>query len=131
MDTHSRADEEAALLDKRLQLTLLFDFYGELLTYKQRMVYEMYYQNDLSLSEIGEELHISRQAVQDQLKRSENILEGYESKLRLLERFLEHQKSVKAIMEILDTLEESESQLPASWIYSIEKVKKIAGEMLK
>ncbi len=51
-----------------LQLTLLYDFYGELLTEKQKLVYEMYYQNDLSLSEIGEELSISRQAVRDQLK---------------------------------------------------------------
>ena len=51
-----------------LQLTLLYDFYGELLTEKQKLVYEMYYQNDLSLSEIEKELSISRQAVRDQLK---------------------------------------------------------------
>lgn len=61
-----------------LQLTLLYDFYGELLTEKQKLVYDMYYQNDLSLSEIGEELSISRQAVRDQIKRVESILQNYE-----------------------------------------------------
>ena len=60
-----------------LQLTLLYDFYGELLTEKQKLVYDMYYQNDLSLSEIGEELSISRQAVRDQIKRVESILQNY------------------------------------------------------
>lgn len=118
-------------MDERLQLTLLFDFYGELLTDKQRLVYEMYYQNDLSLSEIGEELSISRQAVRDQLKRTENILRGYESKLRLLERFLEQQKSVKAIKQILDSMEQTGCHLPQEWVLSIEKLKQIAGEMLK
>ena len=57
-------------MDDILQLTLLYDFYGELLTEKQKQVYELHYQNDLSLTEIGEELSISRQAVRDQLKRT-------------------------------------------------------------
>ena len=61
-------------MDDILQLTLLYDFYGELLTEKQKQVYELHYQNDLSLTEIGEELSISRQAVRDQLKRTEKIL---------------------------------------------------------
>ena len=47
-------------MDDILQLTLLYDFYGELLTEKQKQVYELHYQNDLSLTEIGEELSISR-----------------------------------------------------------------------
>ena len=65
-------------MDDILQLTLLYDFYGELLTEKQKQVYELHYQNDLSLTEIGEELSISRQAVRDQLKRTEKILLDYE-----------------------------------------------------
>ena len=60
-------------MDDILQLTLLYDFYGELLTEKQKQVYELHYQNDLSLTEIGEELSISRQAVRDQLKRTEKM----------------------------------------------------------
>ena len=79
-----------------LQLTLLYDFYGELLTEKQKLVYEMYYQNDLSLSEIGQELSISRQAVRDQLKRAEKILQNYEKKLQLEEMEKEETLSCKA-----------------------------------
>ena len=74
-------------MDDILQLTLLYDFYGELLTEKQKQVYELHYQNDLSLTEIGEELSISRQAVRDQLKRTEKILLDYEEKLQLVSRF--------------------------------------------
>ena len=74
-------------MDDILQLTLLYDFYGELLTEKQKQVYELHYQNDLSLTEIGEELSISRQAVRDQLKRTEKILQDYEEKLQLVSRF--------------------------------------------
>lgn len=61
-------------MDEILHLTLLYDFYGELLTEKQKQVFDLHYQDDLSLSEIGEELSISRQAVRDQLKRTEKIL---------------------------------------------------------
>ena len=67
-------------MDDILQLTLLYDFYGELLTEKQKQVYELHYQNDLSLTEIGE-------AVRDQLKRTEKILLDYEEKLQLVSRF--------------------------------------------
>ena len=74
-------------MDDILQLTLLYDFYGELLTEKQKQVYELHYQNDLSLTEIGEELSISRQAVRDQLKRTEKIPLDYEEKLQLVSRF--------------------------------------------
>ena len=118
-------------MEERLQLTLLYDFYGELLTDKQKVVYEMYYQNDLSLSEIGEELQISRQAVRDQLKRTEHILRDYEMKLRLLERFLIQRESVMAMKKILDNMEHTSYHLPAELINSIEKIKQIAGEMLK
>lgn len=61
-------------MDEILHLTLLYDFYGELLTEKQKQVFDLHYQDDLSLSEIGEELSISRQAVRDQLKRTEKSL---------------------------------------------------------
>ena len=74
-------------MDEILHLTLLYDFYGELLTEKQKQVFDLHYQDDLSLSEIGEELSISRQAVRDQLKRTEKILMDYEQKLGLVARF--------------------------------------------
>ena len=91
-------------MDEILKLTLLYDFYGELLTKKQKQVYEMHYQNDLSLSEIGEELSITRQAVRDQLKRTEKILVDYEEKLQLVERFGQQQKTVSKIKDILEEI---------------------------
>lgn len=68
--------------------SLLFDFYGDLLTDHQKSVYEAYIQEDLSLSEIAQDAGISRQGVHDMIKRCRHILEGYEEKLHLVERFL-------------------------------------------
>ncbi len=67
----------------------LYDFYGELLTESQREILEMYYFEDLSLSEIAETRGTSRAAVHDLIRRSEEKLAGYEEKLHLVERFLE------------------------------------------
>ena len=66
-----------------LKTTLLYDFYGELLTDKQKEIYELFYQNDMSLSEIAGELEISRQAVRDQLKRAKKYFLTHEEKLGL------------------------------------------------
>lgn len=74
------------LLNKAGRIVSLYDIYGNLLTPKQRDVIRLYYEEDLSLGEIAEELKISRQAVYDILKRSEQALERYEKKLGLLER---------------------------------------------
>lgn len=115
-------------MEELLKLTLLYDFYGELLTEKQKQVYELHYQNDLSLSEIGQELSISRQAVRDQLKRTEKILMDYEEKLSLVERFLEHKEAIRQMKDILDSIEPSEiSPVTAK---SIAKVKRIADDIL-
>ena len=92
-------------MDEILHLTLLYDFYGELLTQKQKQAFELHYQYDLSLSEIGTELSISRQAVRDQLKRTENILLGYEEKLGLVKRFQEQKKAVQKMREIMEDME--------------------------
>ena len=77
--------------------TYLYDFYGELLTEHQRNVYEDFVLNDFSLSEIAEEAGISRQGVHDLVKRCDRILEGYEEKLHLLERFLKMKQQITRI----------------------------------
>ena len=71
----------------RLRQTMLLDFYGELLTDKQRECYDLHYNEDLSLSEIAEQLSISRQGVWDNIRRAEMSLSEYEEKTGLLERF--------------------------------------------
>ena len=67
--------------------SLLYDFYGELLTKHQKEIYEDFMLNDLSLGEIAKERGISRQGVYDLVKRCDKILDGYEEKLQLVERF--------------------------------------------
>lgn len=88
-------------MDKLLRCTLLYDFYGELLTEHQKLIYEDYVLNDLSLSEIAESNGISRQAVHDIVKRCEKALEGYEEKLHLLDKFLSSKKVVEKMNKLI------------------------------
>jgi predicted DNA-binding protein YlxM (UPF0122 family) len=92
------------MYDKIVQIALLFDFYGQLLTDKQIEIIEMYYNNDLSLGEISEQHGISRQGVYDTLKRAERTLYEYEEKLGLVDRFIQQKESMKKIVEMLDEL---------------------------
>ncbi len=92
------------MYDKLVQIALLFDFYGQLLTDKQIEIVDMYYNNDLSLGEISEQQAISRQGVYDTLKRAEKTLFEYEEKLGLVERHLRQQESLKKTMEMLNEL---------------------------
>ena len=75
-------------MNKIMEQTLLYDFYGELLTDHQRQVYEAVVLNDYSLSEVAEDLGISRQGVHDMIKRCGRILSDYEEKLHLVSRFV-------------------------------------------
>ncbi|MBO8158654.1 YlxM family DNA-binding protein [Thermosyntropha sp.] len=90
------------MLDKREHIIMLKDFYGSLLTDKQQYVLELYFENDLSLSEIAENMGISKQAVHDLLKRSENLLKDYEERLQLVKRFLVTRKKIEEVCEILN-----------------------------
>lgn len=73
--------------EKNLEIAYLFDFYGEILSEKQQLAVELYYNDDLSLSEIAAQLGISRQGVRDSLKRSETALYDMEEKLGLAAKF--------------------------------------------
>lgn len=75
-------------MERIVEQTLLFDFYGELLTEHQRNVYEDVVLNDCSLAEAAEQYKISRQGVHDLIKRCNRILEDYETKLHLVAKFL-------------------------------------------
>ncbi|GLC87428.1 putative DNA-binding protein [Lysinibacillus piscis] len=75
------------LLEKTTRMNFLFDFYQALLTEKQRSYMELYYLDDHSLGEIAESYGVSRQAVYDNIRRTETMLEEYEEKLCLLEKF--------------------------------------------
>ncbi len=87
-------------MDEVLKQSLLYDFYGELLTEHQRNVYEEVVQGDLSYSEAAEMFGVSRQGVHELIKRCNKILAGYEEKLHLVERFLRIRSSVQEIQEL-------------------------------
>lgn len=84
---------------KDLNITVLLDFYGEMLTDKQRDIIESYYCEDLSLGEIAEELNITRQGVRDSVKRSEQQLTEMEDKLGLAKRFKKVQDNLSLICD--------------------------------
>lgn len=74
------------MLEKVNRMNELYDAYQVLLTSKQKTYLELYYQEDLSLSEIAEQFEVSRNAVFDNIKRTEKLLEDYETKLQLLKK---------------------------------------------
>ncbi|MCK9267843.1 MAG: putative DNA-binding protein, partial [Alkaliphilus sp.] len=72
------------MLEKTVEISVLYDFYNQLLTEKQKNIVDLYYNQDLSLGEIADEFDISRQAVYDMLKRTERLLYQYEEKLNFI-----------------------------------------------
>lgn len=91
-------------MDKILFVTMLYDFYSELLTQKQRDIFELYYLKDFSLSEISEEYSISRQAVQDLVKRTEKILNDYEQKLSLFSKYMKQKEALNKIISKINSI---------------------------
>ena len=82
-----------------MELILLYDYYGALLTDRQKECFEMRYHQDLSLGEIGEELGISRQGVHDNLSRTESMLRNMEQKTGCMRRDLAYRKATRLITE--------------------------------
>ncbi len=111
-------------MDDFLKQTLLYDFYGELLTSHQKEIYEQSVLEDLSLGEIAQTAGISRQGVHDLVKRCDKTLQGYEDKLHLVEKFLAIREKVHRIDQVLDRYDpEDDSQLA-------REIRKIAREIL-
>ena len=100
--------EARGLFEKNLEINYLLDFYGDVLNDRKRTVLEMYYNDDYSLSEIADDIGISRQGVRDIIKKSEDELIYLEEKLGLYKKFKELEKSAE---DLIKTIEGSE--LPA------------------
>lgn len=98
------------LLEKTTRMNFLFDFYQALLTDKQRSYMELYYLDDHSLGEIAESYNISRQAVYDNIRRTEAMLEEYEDKLNLFEKFQQRQQVLK---QLTDAIQDEASTIEA------------------
>ena len=90
--------------ESRVMQSMLLDFYGELLTDKQRRCYELHCNEDLSLSEIAEQCGISRQGVWDSIRRAQAAMETVEEKTGLIRRFRENQEELEMLRELLEQL---------------------------
>ena len=119
-------------IDEITQASLLYDFYGQLLSKRQREVMELYHEENLTLAEIADEFGISRQGVHDALKNAEKSLNGYEEKLGLVAKF---QKSTDAVQKIdmviddvIDALQ-SKSDIDQTVIGNLKKVKDIIDNL--
>lgn len=94
------AQREGPVVPEFVQMGLLLDFYGGLLTERQLLACRLYFAENLSLGEIASELSISRQAVHDTVRRAEQALLGYESKLGLVARFTEQQNELRHLRDM-------------------------------
>lgn len=115
-------------MEKIVKQTLLYDFYGELLTEHQRSVYEDAVYNDMSLSEVAEEYGISRQGVHDLMKRCDKILAGYEEKLHLVEKFTKAKEKIAQLEGLTKDLETSSQN--ESTKETINQIRKISVELV-
>ncbi|MFC0188923.1 putative DNA-binding protein [Fictibacillus aquaticus] len=89
------------MLDKTMRINYLFDFYQSLLTPKQKNYMFLYYLDDYSLGEIAEQYEVSRQAVYDNIKRTEAMLEEYEEKLGLFSKSQERDQLLKELKKLI------------------------------
>ncbi len=117
---------QVIVVERIVKRTLLYDFYGELLTEHQKRIYEDVVFNDLTISEVAREQGTSRQSVHDMIKRCDKLLEEYEQKLRLLDKFLKTREKVEEIhgltREFLQTGE-------IGCIHRIEELSRQIGEL--
>lgn len=96
-------------MSKDMTVTMLYDFYGDMLTEKQAEAIDLYYNEDLSLAEIAEPLGISRQGVRDNIKRGEKQLFDLEEKLGLVKRFMQIGEKLDDVSELLTNMRQYET----------------------
>ena len=123
-------------MEKIVEQGILYDFYGELLTEHQRRLYEDAVYNDLSLREIADENGISRQGVHNLLRRCDKILEGYEEKLHLVEKFIRIKKKAEEMEELsrqartdFDSLQGNRTSSDGSW--AMQRMGLLAREIIE
>ncbi len=94
-------------MERNVEMGLLFSFYGNMLTPRQAECVDLYYNEDLSLAEIGEHMKITRQGVRDNIKRAEHSLRDVEEKLGLAKRFLRIKEQLAHIDDTIRDIEQS------------------------
>src|SRR5690625_283581 len=95
------------MLEKTTRMNMLYDFYHSLLTNKQKEYMELYYREDYSLGEISEKCNVSRQAVYDNIRTTEQLLKTYEKKIQLYDKFLLRSALLTQLKEEVEKLSSS------------------------
>jgi len=112
--------------ESRLNQTMLLDFYGELLPEKQKVCFELHCNDDLTITEIAEQMGISRQAAWDNIRRAEAALLEYEAKTGLLTRFMEIRHGLQYIKEraelIIQTCDSSSEEVAKEIINEVLRI---------
>ena len=107
------------------RMTMLFDFYGDILTPRQRELFDLYYNEDLSLAEIAENCGISRQGVRDVIVRAENAMTELEDKTGLIKRFHTMQTQLEQVRQNAQRV----AELAAG--YDNEELERLAGQIVE
>lgn len=114
---------QVIVVERIVKRTLLYDFYGELLTEHQKRIYEDVVFNDLTTSEVAREQGTSRQSVHDMIKRCDRLLEEYEQKLKLLEKFLKTREKVEEIHRL------TRQFLQTGQLDCIHRIEELSGQI--
>jgi predicted DNA-binding protein YlxM (UPF0122 family) len=108
-------------LEKTVELSMLYDFYGNLLSERKKQIFEDYVLNDLSLSEVADSAGMTRQGVHDAVKGCEKSLEMYEEALHLAEKYKTASKLCDEIRDIAESLQNEEGRRISELIQEIKK----------
>lgn len=112
-------------MEEKVERAYLYDFYGDLLNEHQRRIYEDFMFQDLSLGEIASCEGISRQGVHDLIKRCNKILESYEQRLHLVQKFMDARKKVEQIRRLAGEFREHRSEA------LIEEIEHISNQLIE
>jgi len=104
-------------------MALLFDYYGELLTEKQKTYFDLYYNQDFSLAEIAEEEGISRQGVHDTLTRTEAALRNFEEKTGIVARATERMAALETVRQAAEKVKALDEQLAETILNAVQTMK--------
>lgn len=107
------------MLERVERMAWLIDFYGPLLTERQRRIMELHYESDWSLAEIAEEYGVTRQAIYDILRRAGKALERYEERLQLIDKFLGDRRRISEACALVKELRANYNETKAARVLAI------------
>lgn len=117
------------MIDKIMEASLLYDFYGQLLTQRKQQVMKLYHEENLSLAEIAQEFGVSRAAVYESLKSAEKSLAEYEEKLGLVNKFMKSQNAIDRIDEVIDRLIADHADKDEDLARELESIKLVINSL--